>query len=78
MRYCLDHPYVATTIVGTSKQRHVESNIKVLETESNSELLRKIEILVAPVKNKMWYEGRPENNLGNVPPPEQSHATVGE
>jgi L-galactose dehydrogenase len=78
MRFCLDHPHVATTIVGMSKLRHVESNIDVLASDSNAELLRKIEILVEPVKNRMWYEGRPENNLGNVPPPEQSHATAGE
>jgi L-galactose dehydrogenase len=78
MRYCLDHPYVATTIVGMSKQRNVEANIRVLNTESNQELLAKIEEAVMPVKNLMWFEGREENNLGNVPPPEQSHKTAGE
>jgi L-galactose dehydrogenase len=78
MRYCLDHPFVATTIVGMSKQRNVEANIKVLNIESNQELLAKIEEIVMPVKNLMWFEGREENNLGNVPPPEQSHKTAGE
>jgi L-galactose dehydrogenase len=78
MRFCLDHPTVATTIVGMSKQRNVEANIKVLNMESNPELLEKIEELVTPVKNLMWFEGREENNLGNVPPPERSHKTAGE
>jgi L-galactose dehydrogenase len=78
MRYCLDHPYVSTTIVGMSKQRNVEANIKVLNKRSDSELLAKIEKVVAPVKNMMWFEGREENNIGNVPPPEQSHKTAGE
>jgi len=78
MRYCLDHPSVATTIVGMSKQRNVEANVKVINMESNPELLEKIEELVTPVKNLMWFEGRKENNLGNVPPPEQSHNTAGE
>ena len=67
MRYCLDHAYVSTTIVGMSKQRNVEANIKVLNKRSNPELLAKIEELVSPVKNMMWFEGRVENNLGNVP-----------
>jgi len=63
MRYCLDYPHVATTIVGMSKLRHVESNINVLDFKNDPGLLAKIEELVAPVKNKMWFEGRPENDL---------------
>lgn len=63
MRFALDHPYVATTIVGMSKLRHVEQNIKVLNFKNDPQLLERIEKLVAPVKNKMWFEGRPENNM---------------
>lgn len=63
MRFALDHPYVATTIVGMSKLRHVEQNVKVLDFKNDPELLAKIEDLVAPVKNKMWFEGRPENKM---------------
>jgi L-galactose dehydrogenase len=63
MRFALDHPHVATTIVGMSKLRHVEQNIKVLDFKNDPGLLDKIEKLVAPVKNKMWFEGRPENNM---------------
>jgi L-galactose dehydrogenase len=63
MRFALDHPYVATTIVGMSKLRHVEQNVKVLDFKNDPELLAKIEELVAPVKNKMWFEGRPENKM---------------
>jgi L-galactose dehydrogenase len=63
MRFALDHPYVATTIVGMSKLRHVVQNIKTLDFVIDPELLAKIEELVAPVKNKMWFEGKPENNL---------------
>lgn len=63
MRFALDHPYVAMTIVGMSKLRHVEQNVRVLDFKNEPELLGKIEELVAPVKNKMWFEGRPENNM---------------
>jgi L-galactose dehydrogenase len=63
MRFALDFPYAATTVVGMSKLRHVEQNVKVLDFKNNAEMLAKIEKLVAPVKNKMWFEGRPENNI---------------
>ncbi|MHC4636384.1 MAG: aldo/keto reductase [Planctomycetota bacterium] len=63
MRFALDHPYVATTVVGMSKLRHVEQNIKVLDFQNPPELMAKIEKLIEPVKNKMWFEGKPENNL---------------
>jgi L-galactose dehydrogenase len=63
MRFALDYPHVATTIVGMSKLRHVEQNVKVLDFENDPELLAEIEKLVAPVKNKMWFEGKSENNL---------------
>jgi L-galactose dehydrogenase len=63
MRFALDYPHVATTIVGMSKLRHVEQNIKVLDFKNDPELLARIEKLVAPAKNKMWFEGKPENNL---------------
>jgi L-galactose dehydrogenase len=63
MRFALDHPFVATTVVGMSKLRHVEQNIKVVDFKNDPELLDRIEKLVAPVKNKMWFEGRPENNM---------------
>ena len=63
MRYAFDHPYVAATIVGMSKMRHVESNLRALDFTIPAGLLDKIKTLVAPVKNMMWFEGRPENNI---------------
>ena len=63
MKVCLDHPHVATTIVGMSKVRHVESNLKALDLVISNGLMPAIEAIVAPVKNMMWFEGRPENNI---------------
>ena len=63
MKYCLDHPCVATTIVGMSKVRHVEANLKALDFTIPEGLMPVIESLVAPVKNMMWFEGQPENNI---------------
>ena len=81
MRFALDYPHVATTIVGMSKLRHVESNLRALEFEIPEGLLDKIAALVAPVKNMMWFEGNPENNIPPADPnrwvprfPDASHA----
>ena len=61
MRFCYDFEHVASTLVGMSKQRHVEQNLRVLGTQSDTGLLAEIEELVAPVKNRIWATGRPEN-----------------
>ena len=66
MRFALDHPDIATTIVGMSKRRHVQSNLQILTAKNDPELLRRIQTLTAPVKNTMWFEGRPENNMPNA------------
>ncbi len=66
MRFALDHSDIATTIVGMSKQKHVENNLKVLTARNDPELLERIQTLAAPIKNLMWFEGRPENNLPNA------------
>ncbi len=62
LRFCLDHPYVATTLVGMSKQPHVETNVRVLQAKVDPALMRQIRQAVAPVFNAVWPSGRPENN----------------
>jgi L-galactose dehydrogenase len=63
IRYAIDHPDIATTIVGMSNTRHVKQNIQVLDFRIPDGLLEKITHLVAPVKNGMWFEGNPDNNM---------------
>jgi L-galactose dehydrogenase len=63
IRYAIDHPDIATTIVGMSTTAQAEKNIKVLNFTIPDGLLQDIEKLVAPVRNRMWYEGKPENNI---------------
>lgn len=61
MRFCLDHPYVASTLVGLGSTRQVEASLKLLETSSDHELLRQLHSIVAPAFNCAWPSGRPEN-----------------
>ncbi len=63
LRYAMDHPYIATTIIGMCELEVVKQNVAALDFEIPSELLEKIETLLAPVKNRMWFEGKEENNI---------------
>ena len=61
LRFCLDHPDVASTLIGMSSRTQVERNLKCLALQSNPELLRSVSEIVAPVLNKTWLSGLEEN-----------------
>jgi L-galactose dehydrogenase len=62
MQFALAHEDVAITLVGMSKVRHVEANVKILGTEAAPELLSEVLEMVKPVANIYWKEGLPEND----------------
>jgi L-galactose dehydrogenase len=61
LRFCLDHPGVASTLVGMSSRKHVEGNLKCLTLANDPALLEEIRVTVAPVANLTWPSGLPEN-----------------
>jgi L-galactose dehydrogenase len=61
LRFCMDQPDVASTLVGLSSRGHVERNLKCLEMRNDPELLAEIAKAVAPVKDLTWPSGRAEN-----------------
>ncbi|QNF32977.1 aldo/keto reductase [Adhaeribacter swui] len=63
IKYAVDHPDIATTIVGMWEAKHVEQNIKALDLEIPADLMTEILKIVTPLKNQMWFEGKPENNI---------------
>ena len=63
MRYAMDHPDITTTIVGMNSMSNIQQNIAALDFKIPPELLDELTAAIAPVKNLMWYEGQPENNL---------------
>lgn len=63
LKYAVSHPVIATTIVGISEQNRLEQNVRALDIQIPDELRQRIETLVAPVKNQLWFEGKPENNI---------------
>lgn len=63
LRFAMDHPLIATTIVGMCEVKVVQQNLDAVDLEIPEELLNKILALVEPVKNRMWFEGKEENNI---------------
>jgi L-galactose dehydrogenase len=63
LRFAMGHPDIATTIVGMNSMETIRENIAAVDLQIPEGLLGEIETLLAPVKNKMWFEGKAENDL---------------
>jgi len=62
LQFALQHEDVATTLVGMSKVRSVDRNVKSVGVPPDPELLSQVQEMIRPVKNICWKEGRPEND----------------
>lgn len=62
LRFCLDHPYVSSTLVGMSTPEHVKRNLEPLQFENDPSLLKELKAIIAPIHNRVWPSGRPEND----------------
>lgn len=63
LRFAMGHPDIATTIVGMNSLKTIQENVAAVDFQIPQGLLEEIETLLAPVKNKMWFEGKAENDL---------------
>ncbi len=63
LHFAIQHQDISTTIIGMSTPEMVQTNLKAMEINPPSELMSKLEELIAPVKNRMWFEGKAENNI---------------
>jgi len=68
IRFALNHPDIASTIVGMCDTVNVAQNLSALDFNIPEGLLEKIEAIVAPIKNTMWFEGVAENNIPRKQP----------
>lgn len=60
LRYCLDEPRTASTLVGMSSRKQLQQNLEALNAQSDPEVLSDLRALLQPV-GKPWTSGRPEN-----------------
>ncbi len=61
LRYCFDHPDVASTLVGMSTPGHVSENLEAFRSRVSPELVKQVRAILAPVFNYVWASGRPDN-----------------
>lgn len=62
VQFAVANPNIATTLVGTSKAENIASNVGWLDEPLDEELLGEVEAILAPIKDRTWPSGRPENN----------------
>ena len=72
LKYAVDYPHVASTIVGMSTPQRVLRNLEAVDRPIPEGLLETLRKHTQPVMNHMWFEGNPDNNL----PPEDPNQWV--
>jgi L-galactose dehydrogenase len=63
LRFCLDHPYVSSTLIGMATTSQVETGLKLLQSSTDKAFLAQVNAILAPVFNYVWPSGRPENQV---------------
>jgi L-galactose dehydrogenase len=63
MRFAMNHPDIATTIVGMNTLNNIQQNLSAVDFKIPVGILEEMALEIAPIKNLMWFEGRPENNI---------------
>jgi L-galactose dehydrogenase len=63
LRFCLDHPYVSSTLIGMATTQEVEASLKLLQSSTDRAFLGQVQSIFEPVFNYVWPSGRPENQV---------------
>jgi L-galactose dehydrogenase len=61
VQFCVVHPGIATTLVGSANPDNIRKNIAYAEEPIDFELMGKVLELLKPIKNHNFTRGRPEN-----------------
>lgn len=62
LAFALANPRIHTTLVGTASAENLTKNVEWAEGPLPSDLLAEVRAILAPVQNRAWLVGRPENN----------------
>lgn len=57
LRFCLDHNYVSSTLVGMSTTKQLEQNLRALEPADDSTAVQEIEAAIGNNMNYVWRSG---------------------
>ena len=62
VQYSLTNPELATTLVGTANPDNIAKNVSWGEEAIDQDLLADVLSILAPIHNRTWLSGLPENN----------------
>ena len=62
LRFCLEHPYVTTTLVGMGTLGEVERNLHAFQSTMDRPLLSAVRLQMEPELDFVWPSGRVENH----------------
>jgi L-galactose dehydrogenase len=62
VRFSMNHPLIASTLVGMPRQKEVEENLKALDFQIDPALMKEIDSIYDSLKETIWPSGRPEND----------------
>jgi len=62
IRFCVEHPDIATTVAGTASPVNMANILKWIEQPLDRALLAEVMAVLDPVKNILWPVGRPGNS----------------
>ncbi|MGA9246366.1 MAG: aldo/keto reductase [Silvibacterium sp.] len=62
LRFCFDHPRVASTLVGMSTTEQVRRNLSAFGSPADPELVREVKAILAPAANIVWPSGKLEKS----------------
>lgn len=61
LQYAMHGPEIASTLCGMRTPAEVTSNLAAYRSTPDDELMAELHAIAAPVKNRTWHEGLPEN-----------------
>lgn len=61
LRFALDYPHGDSVLCGMRTEAELRSNLASMATPNDPSLMAKIDELVAPVLDRTWHKGLPEN-----------------
>jgi L-galactose dehydrogenase len=65
LRFSLDSPHVASTLVGMCTVEQVRSSLWALGGPADADMTQQVRNILAPALNYVWPSGRPENHEPN-------------
>lgn len=67
VQFCVAHPGMTTTLVGTSRPENIEANIRYAEEPIDEAMITRVREILAPIHNHNFTRGLPQNRDALIP-----------